>query len=217
MVESESIGDGTPAGHRNAMFRSTSSSVKEYQMRRRLFWAVSLVVTSLFSFAVQPAFADPADDLAAVKKAFSNVNSVHVDVKRPQETVSLDMVGANKVHLSMSNGTQLIEIGQQTWFDMGGRWIEQPQVRAMAETLMARLRSLSLEGSDIRKNYRVTDAGMTTANGAPAHKYHVVSKGNGHQFDIIVGANDLPVQYINSDETWTFSQYNSVADIRPPM
>ncbi len=183
-------------------------------MTRQILWLFAFTVASFTSLAAQPAFADPASDLAAVKTAFQNVNSVHVDIKEPQESVTLDLINPDKVHWSISNGMQLIAIGAHSWEGMDGRWMARPGQPAMAVTLMEHLRTLNLESSDIRKKYNVTDKGMTTA---AAHKYHVVNRQNGDTFDLLIGANGLPVQYLGKDETWTFSQYNSVADIKPPM
>lgn len=186
-------------------------------MRKHFFWLVAFIVASFVSLTGQPASADPADDLAAVKRTFQSVNSVHIDFKSPRESGSLDMIGTNKLHWTMSSGMQLIAIGQQSWLNMGGTWIKRPGSPAMATTMMERFRTLSIEGSDIKKGYQVSDTGMTTVAGTPAHKYHLVDKQNGHVFDLLVGMNRLPIQYVSADETWTFSQYNSVADIRPPM
>lgn len=187
-------------------------------MRGHLYVFLAVIITSLCAVTAQPAYADPADDLAAVKKAFQNVGSVHIDFKRPRMSGSLDMVGTDKVHWTMSSGVQFIAIGPQRWLNMGGTWIKEPQAPAQATTMMQHFRTLNLEGNDIRKDYKVTDAGMTTAAGAPARKYHVVNKENGDTFDLLIGANRLPIQYIGSDgDVWTFSQYNSVADIKPPM
>lgn len=185
-------------------------------MRKHLLLLFAFVFASFMSLTAQPVLADPADDLAAVKTAFQNVNSVHITFRGSGRSGTLDMIGRNKMHWTMSNGMQLIAIGRQSWASMGGAWAEQPQP-AMATTMMQRFRTLNLAGSDIRKNYTVTDKGMTTAAGVPAHKYHVVDKANGNAFDLFVGSNNLPVQYSSADgETWTFSQYNSVADIKPP-
>jgi hypothetical protein len=185
-------------------------------MRRQVFWLLALVIASMVSFTARPALADPADDLAAVKKAFQSVSSVHIDFKRAQQSGSVDMVNPNKLHWTMSNGMQLIAIGQQSW--IGGRWMQRPEAGTQAKTMMLAFHNLNLEGSDIRKKYKVTDAGMTMAAGAPAHKYHIVNSANGKTFDLLIGANSLPVEFIAADgEEWTFSQYNSVADIRPPM
>jgi hypothetical protein len=187
-------------------------------MRKHGFLLLVFVIASFISVTAQPALADPADDLAAVKKAFQSVSSVHIEFKKSQESGSLDMINPSKLHWTLSNGIQVVTIGQQSWMSMGGKWIEQPQQPAMAATMMQRFRSLNLEGADIRKNYIVRDAGTAMADGAPARKYHIVNKHNGHTFDLLVGANRLPVRYIGSDgDTWTFSQYNSVADIKPPM
>lgn len=186
-------------------------------MRRHLIYLLAFAVSALVSVSAQPAFADPADDLAAVKTAFQNVSSVHIDFKRAQESGSLDMVGTNKVHWTMSNGMQLIAIGQQSWINMGGTWIKRPMASAEAATMMEHFRTLNLEGKDIRKDYTVTDAGMTTAASLPARKYHVVNKADGDTFDLLIGPNRLPIRYVGKDgDAWTFSQYNSVADIKPP-
>jgi hypothetical protein len=187
-------------------------------MRTYFFWLLAFIVASVFSLTAQPAFADPANDLAAVKNAFQNVSSVHIEFKSAERSGSLDMINPGKLHWTLSNGIQIIVIGQQSWMNMGGRWIQRPQAGQMAQTMMQRFRTLDLEGSDIRKNYKITDAGMTTVAGAPAHKYHIVKKENGHTLDLFVGANHLPIQSVGADgDTWTFSQYNSVADIKPPM
>ena len=187
-------------------------------MRSYRFWLLAFIVASFVSLTAQPAFADPADDLVAVKKAFQNVSSVHIDFKRQSESGSLDMIGADKVHWKLSTGMEMIEIGHQSWLGMGGRWMQRPEAPAQAESMMQGFRTLNLKGSDIRKDDKVTDKGMTMVNGVPARKYHIVNKENGSTFDLLVGANKLPLQYTSSDgDTWTFSQYNSVADIKPPM
>ncbi|HLI94908.1 MAG TPA: hypothetical protein VKT72_02350 [Candidatus Baltobacteraceae bacterium] len=186
-------------------------------MRKTFFWLLAVIAVLVVSFAAHPASADPADDLAAVKKAFQNVSSVHIDVTRTRMSGSLDMVNPDKMHWTMSDGIQMIAIGQQAWMSMGGKWMQRPPMPT-ATTMMQHFRTLNLEGSDIRKEYKVTDKGMTSAGGVPARQYHIVNKQNGNTFDLFVGANNLPVRYADADgSVWTFSQYNSVADIKPPM
>ena len=187
----------------------------------------ALLLTSLFSMTIAPALADPAGDINQAVKAFAAVKSVHIDVTGGNGmTGSEDMVAPNKSHITynmMGRQMQMIRIGQDVWVNAMGSWSKGTHYMSTNPivTQMDAAQAILNKNKDVREKYKVTDAGSGMVNGTTAHKYHMVDKGNGSQIDVYLAPNHLPLQIVfgkgDQGMTWTYSQYNSVSDIAPPM
>jgi outer membrane lipoprotein-sorting protein len=186
---------------------------------------VALLFASLFSTTVAPALADPAGDLQQAMSAFAAVKSVHIDMKTENGgTGTEDMVAPNKMRATMTmmgRQMQMVRIGDDTWVNFMGQWRKTHYSNPIITQMNAAQAILS-KHKDVREGYNVTDGGPAMVNGTPAHKYHMVDKQNGASIDVYVGPGHLPLQIVWShasgeNMTWTYSQYNSVADITPPM
>jgi len=192
-------------------------------MRRSL---VALLVTSFFSLTIAPAFADPAGDLNAAIRAFAAAKSVHVDVKTSRGvTGAIDMVQPDKSRTTVSmmgRQTQVVIIGKDEYINMNGSW--QKSHYGAANPIITQMNAAQAvlnKNHDIRKEYKVSGGGPAMVNGTPARKYHLVGKDNGSAVDVYIGAGNLPLQIAwgmaDENMTWTYSQYNNVPDITPPM
>jgi hypothetical protein len=187
--------------------------------------AAAFFLTFVFA-AAAAAFAAPADDINGVIKAFAAVRSVHVDLTSPEGSGTEDMVNPNKSKINVSfmgREIQVVKIGQDRWTNANGQWRKSRSKRANpidSEIDMAN--SLVLEQKDIREAYTVTDGGAATIGIVPVHKYHLVDKSNPAKTgDAFIGPGQLPLKIvINSmggGMTFTYSNYNGVADISAPM
>lgn len=187
---------------------------------------VTLFSVSVFATIAQ-AVADPAGDVNQAIKAFAAIKSVHVDVTAPMGGGSEDMVEPNKIRYSLSimqRQIQIVRIGPDSWVNMSGQWRKSSSAsRNPIVTQMDLARQAILKQKDIREEYTVSSAGSATVGGVTGLKYHVVDKSDpSRSADVVIGANHLPLQIMfNSPRggplTFTYSQYNSVADITPPM
>jgi hypothetical protein len=188
-------------------------------MRSRLIVFLAVVLASAI---IAPAFADPVGDLSQARKAFAALKSVHADMKLPDgRAASMDMIEPHKVHATFS-GMQFISIGQDVWINMGGRWVKAPRSAGRsAQTMVETAQNPGLE-TNVRGNCTVTDAGPAPVGRIATRKYHMICKDTSDRaIDVWVGMNHLPVQIQilrgKGLTTITYSKYNSVADITPPM
>lgn len=178
--------------------------------------AVLLSVLFTASLCVANARADAMGDVLAAAKNFGAQKSVHATITaRNGETFSVDMVEPNKVRGTATQGVQFIMIGGNTWINMGGSWRAYPAGAGTVKTQMELARGSKFQRSIISE-CNVSDAGASPVNGMPAEKYHVVCQSNGDTTDVWI-ANGLPVKMVFSGSTIVWSNYNGVADIKPPM
>jgi hypothetical protein len=185
-------------------------------MRASLF---ALVFASMTMLAVAPASADATAGMMAMMQAFAGVHSYHADITTPKgQTLSMDVIQPDKVHMTMGGRMQMITIGGDTWMNMNGSWQHLPMANPMAQRPldMAHHAGLSADGPS---DYNITDLGPTMLGGVMTEKYHMVGK-TGDTVDMWVAKNlPLQVQATGKDGTATikYSEYNSVPDITPPM
>ncbi len=177
------------------------------------FTGTALLVSALTAFSIAPVLADPTSDISQMRKSFAALHSVHAEMtSKNGSTVSLDMVQPNKYRVS-TRGMQMVIIGATQWYNMRGQWRVVPMPKA-AQTQMDFARRAGFD--NLMPEYTITDAGMDTVRGISAHKYHLVNKKDGNTLDVW-GSNNLPVRIVSRGATIDYSQYNSVADITPPM
>lgn len=177
---------------------------------------VAIALCALFtaSLCVAGARADAKGDLLAAAKNFGALKSVHATITSGNgETFSLDMVEPGKVRGTSPQGFEFVRIGSTSWVKMGGAW-HSYSLGSTGATQMALARGSKLQKS-ILTDCTVTDAGMSAVSGAPARKYHVVCNSNGTS-DVWV-ANGLPLKMVDGNTTLIWSNYNNVADIKPPV
>lgn len=184
-----------------------------------------LTFAAFLTSAVLPAAADPAGDLNQAVNAFAQIQSVHIDVAAPQGGGgTIDQVGTNKMRASwniMGRQVQLVRIGKDSWVNMNGQWIHDTHGNGTF-TQIASAQSAVLQQKDVTKDYTVSSAGTASVNGTSGQKYHLVKKDDpSDTADVVIGPNHLPLQLtVNSSKgplTFTYSNYNGVADITPPM
>jgi hypothetical protein len=179
--------------------------------------AIILAVLFTASLCIATARADAKGDVLAAAKNFGAQKSVHAAITdtRKGDTISVDMVEPNKIRGTSPEGYEFVMIGSNVWVKMGGAWHAYPAAAGAAKTEMELARGSKFQRS-ILTECTMSDSGMSTANGAPAHKYHVVCGKNGDTSDVWI-ANGLPVKLAFPDTTIVWSNFNSVADITPPM
>ena len=184
----------------------------------RVFVAFLLLAGSTLS----PAFADPTSDVAANMLAFSATKSFHVDMTAQGRTMSIDLVAPDRVHTKITPGDmEMIAIGSDGWFRMNGSWQKMPAANTQLGTGMQNLRTGGLQGT-VSKNYTVADLGPDTVGTTPAHHYRLTKISDKSVVDMWFGNDRLPLQIQTNDpkagpSTITYSEYNSVPDITPPM
>ncbi|HEY1978058.1 MAG TPA: hypothetical protein VGG89_16020 [Candidatus Baltobacteraceae bacterium] len=171
----------------------------------------SVLLTASLCTAI--ARADAKGDVLAAAQNFGAQKSVHATITTNGDTFSVDMVEPNKVRGTTSQGIQFVMIGSNTWVNMGGSWHAYPAGANSVKTQMALARGSEFQKS-ILSECRMSDNGMSTANGVPAHKYHVVC--NASATDVWI-ANGLPVKMLDGGTTIVWSNFNGVTDIKPPM
>lgn len=179
---------------------------------------LGIVLSALFtaSLCTAVARADAKSDVLAAAKNFGAQKSVHATVTaKDGETFTVDMVEPNKVRGTAMHGIQFVMIGTNTWVNMGGSWRAYPAGANAVKTQMQLVRGSAFQRS-ILSECNVGDGGMSTANGMPAHEYHVVCNSNNSTTDVWI-ANGLPVKMVDNGSTIIWSNYNGVADITPPM
>jgi hypothetical protein len=181
-------------------------------------FALALLCASMTALATATASADANADMVAMGQAFTAVHSFHADITSSRGTMSMDMIKPDKMHMTMGDGKmQMIEIGSDMWVNSTGSWQHMHLPGNMLQRPMDMARNAGLSGNG-PKDYTITDLGPAMLNGKPTHKYHMVNK-NGEAVDMWV-ANNLPVQVQiagSAPATITYSEYNSVPDITPPM
>ena len=181
---------------------------------------LALLCTSMLTaLATVPACADANADMAAMGQAFVGVHSFHADITTSRTTMSIDMIQPDKLHMTMNGKMQIIKIGSDVWMNVGGQWQHMPMAGTMMQQPLDMARNAGMEEKG-SSNYTVTDDGPAMLDGTLTHKYHMVSKSDGHVVEIWT-VNHLPVQVQvpgnGGVTTIKYSQYNSVPDITPPM
>ena len=178
--------------------------------------AVLLSVLFAASLCAANARADAAGDVLAAATNFGAQKSVRATiVTKDGQTFTVDMVEPNKLRGTTPQGVAFVAIGTNSWINMGGGWHAYPIATKLAQTEMQIARGSKFQKS-ILTECTITDAGMSTAGGTPAHKYHVVNKSTGDALDVWV-ASGLPVKLVDGDTTIVWSNFNGVADITAPM
>ena len=179
-------------------------------------FVIMLSVLFTVSLCVATARADAKGDVLSAAQNFGSQKSVHAAItsNRKGETITLDMVQPNKLH-GTAQGIEFIMIGSNAWIKMGGAWRAYPAASGTYKTEMDYARGKEFQKS-ILTDCAVSDAGMSSADGTPAHKYHLVCGSNHDTSDVWI-ANGLPVKLTNADATIVWSNYNTVADIKAPM
>ena len=177
------------------------------------------LVAAMIVLAAAPAAADPTSDMVAMGQAFASVHSFHADVTTATgATVSMDVIQPDKCRITMNGKMQMIEIGSDTWMNMNGSWQHLPMAGAMAQRPLDMARNAGMQGHGA-SDYAITDLGPAMLGAVPTHKYHMVGK-NGDTVDMWVSKN-LPLQVQATGKagtaTITYSEFNSVPDITPPM
>jgi hypothetical protein len=161
-------------------------------------------------------------DVSLMRKAFLELKSVHADVVSSNGSVAaFDFVGSTKMRETLPDGVQIIWIVPNVWESVNGPWRKLP-VHGGLQTAALYVRNLGLL-TDAPSAYAATDLGSVTLNGVQTRKYHVVEKAGGTAVDIWIDAHHLPVmargqaRLGGATMTITYSQFNSVTDIAPPM
>lgn len=177
--------------------------------------AVFLSILFAASLCGATARADAKGDLLVAAKNFGALKSVHATITSGNsETFSVDMVERGKIRGTSPQGFEFVRIGTTSWVKMGGAW-HTYSLGSTGATQMALARGSKLQRS-ILTECTVADGGMSPVNGVPARKYHVVCNSGGSSTDVWV-ANGLPVKMVDGGTTLIWSNYNNVADIKPPM
>ena len=189
-------------------------------MRRSLFAFLLVAFAALWS---APAHADPTADLIKMGTALGAVHSFHADIASADGPhMGIDYILPDKFHATMDKGMEVIYIGNDVWMKMGSSWMK-PPVQGMMSPMKAQFDNARTGGlhGDLAKNYTITDEGSATVNGTATHKYHLVDNRDGHTVDMFIGPGHLPVQIQMPGKkgvsTVTYSKYDSVPDITPPM
>ena len=180
---------------------------------------IALLLSVLFaaSLCIATARADAKSDVLSAAKNFGAQKSVHATINstKKNETFNVDMVEPNKLRGTAPQGFEFVMIGSNSWIKMNGTWHAYPAAAGAFKTEMEYARGSAFQKS-VLTECTVSDAGMSSANGTPAHKYHLVCGKDGDTSDVWI-ANGLPVKLANANATIVWSNYNSVADITPPM
>jgi outer membrane lipoprotein-sorting protein len=189
------------------------------------FLVTAAFISALGCATAAAALADPADDINQAIRTFASAKSVHVDVTSARGSGTEDMVAPNKSNASyafMGHQIQIVKIGSDRWINVTGQWKRARSASALAinSQIDAAVNAV-LQQKDVREEYVVSDGGTATVGTVPAHKYHLVDKDTSKSGDVFVGADHLPLRIVIDMEsgplTFTYSRYNSVPDISPPI
>jgi hypothetical protein len=161
-------------------------------------------------------------DVSVTRKAFVELKSVHADVVSSNGTVAaFDFVGTTKMRETLPDGVQIIWIVPNVWESVNGAWRKLP-VHGGFQTAAQYVRNFGLLTETVSA-YAATNLGNVTLNGQNTRKYRLLEKATGRTVDIWIGENHLPVMAQGQARrggatmTITYSQFNRVTDIVPPM
>ena len=191
------------------------------------FLAAATLFAAFMLTADGAAFADPADDINVAIKAFAALKSVHVDITAAAGSATEDMVNPSKskeTYSFMGREIQIVKIGPDRWINVTGQWRKAHSSTSASpiDSQIDMANSLVLEQKDVRGSYTVSDGGSVTIGTVSAHKYHLADKdSSSRQGDVFIGPGQLPLRIVidstSGPITYTYSNYNNVADISAPI
>lgn len=186
------------------------------------FRLLASALAAIVLAAPTPALANPGGDFLQAWRNFGGLKSYHAEMKMPDRSISLDQVVPDKMHVTTSDGMQMIRIHSDMWIYRGGSWMKIPVAMPQMGALGESARTMGMRGRPDSDNYTVTYLGPAAVNGAPAQHYRIAAKDNSSRpVEIWIGSNHLPLEVLTQMNTGPmtilYSKYDAVPDITPPM
>jgi hypothetical protein len=181
-----------------------------------------LAFFTLFALSTGLAAADTLPPpLAAAFAGFLDAKSFHATMQSTGQTVELDVVRPDKMHIVAAGGSmEMISISGNTYVKRGGSWMTMPAIGAMANLLTAPLSQLRTYTSAPKDDLRVSDLGNVIVNGVPTHGYAVGDVDHPKNANIYVGSDGMIYQMTSNAShggSITITKYNAPITIAAPV
>jgi hypothetical protein len=184
---------------------------------------IAIPIAAITLAAPISARANPAGDIAQAWRAFGAVKSYHAEVKTANNRdVSMDVIVPNKMHVTMSQGMQMIRIDGDTWVYREGSWMKLPVAMPQFGAIGDTAKTMGMKAKPDPDDYTITYLGPAVVSATPAQHYRIARKDNSTKpVEMWIGSNHLPLQVMTQGDdgpvTVLYSNYNAVAPITAPM
>lgn len=178
----------------------------------------SLVAAAIVLASATGAFATPSDDVGHAFIALGAATSYHVAIQARGQTMDIDMLKPNKIHM-MTAQMEMISIAGAAYVKVNGTWMKLPAAmpQQMQNVGFGYVQTLA---NSKPNDVTVEDLGPKSVDGATYHAYKVTPK-DGKVSNVYLDGSGVIARCDVTDRSGTsiirFSKFNAPISIDAPI